>query len=116
MDNQNNPQSDVAPEVHADYMIFSDGETWSGASDSTIVLLHVPEEELPEETLRRIRDSADIGLLYDDVKEGRVRGTIINVSDLLKLRDLVGDIKPEDAGNKEKMTELLDAIGNLDIW
>lgn len=93
-------------------MILNDGSTF-GSTEGCLVLSF--EGTLPDEITAELEDGRIQELFYA-VEEGAVKGSIIPVKDLLRLRELVGELKSEDVKNPAKIQEFLDAAGNLDLW
>jgi hypothetical protein len=95
---------------HPPIMILEDGETFGSARGSLVICFNGP---LPQDM---DVDNADGRHYYEAIADGTVMGSIVPVSDLLKLRELVGDLRPGDEKIPEKMNEFMDAAGNLDLW
>jgi len=61
-------------------------------------------------------NSGECRLFCKGIGSGEIPGQVVHVLDLLKLRELVAELKPEDVIGNAKLTAFFEAVNNLDLF
>jgi len=92
-------------------ILLEDGESFGGAEGSLVLLYN--EADLPEDIGS---DGEEGAAICEGIEDGDINGTVVSVSGLLKLRELVGELEDNTLADPEKRQTFMDAVFNLDIW
>lgn len=91
----------------------ADGSNYGDPANLSIVVIPESESSWPDDVFVDYEN----GYIYPLVQwaESHPEGNRIQVSELLKLRELVGELRSGNP-NPQSWESFLDAAGNLDIW
>lgn len=99
------------------YVVLND-DTFGDANSATIYIQGCSDRDNEEirEALEEMENSGECDQFCTGISTGSIPGEVVNVSDLLKLRELVADLTNDDFLNPNKMQALFDGINNLDLF
>lgn len=94
----------------------SENGTWGSAKDINVIIISAEESSWPDNVRKNYYDDCEVTQLIDFAKHNGLCEEI-SISELLKLRELVSELRDGDiAYDRKSWQEFKDAAGNLDLW
>ncbi len=78
------------------FIYDSDTASFSGVDNSQVVIVETPESEWSDESYNKLHEEADLSSLLSDIENKKIKGQIIEVQELLNLRDAFLSLKESE--------------------